>query len=179
MTEILPMLTEGPFAGCFLVNVVDVSIPSPHLPKIVQDTWSWQGNAKEATLNSLWVAVEASWVKARMADRKMEMSDALYDIINLFGLSSDGEKEGLKMSQLKGVKKKVLTMFQMLYHDGSGFEERNRTNPAVLVIKRQGMADKPVLAIVGHPKDTAVSELGKAANLIALPSKTKNGTEKF
>jgi hypothetical protein len=114
-----------------------------------------------------------------MADRKMEMSDALYDIINMFGLSSDDEKEGLKMSQLEVVEKKALTMFQMLYHDGSGFEERNRTNPAVLVIKRQGMADKPVLAIVGHPKDTAVSELGKAANLIALPSKTKNGTEKF
>ena len=178
MTKVSPVLTEGPCAGCFLVNLVDVSIPTPRLPKIVQDALGWQGDANVATLKTLWVAVEASWVQTHMAERKMKMSEALYDIIILFGFSSDGEEERLKISQPEVTKKKAFAMFQMLHHDGSGFEERKRENPAVLVIKRQGKANKSVLAIVGHPNDTAASKIDKTpnpmANLIAFPSKIKD-----
>ena len=30
-TSVLPVLTEGALAGCFLVNAVDISVPSPRL----------------------------------------------------------------------------------------------------------------------------------------------------
>ena len=67
-TSVLPVLTTGALAGCFLVNAVDISVPSPRLPKIVQDTWNWQGDDQKLTLNNLWVAVDSTWVGARKDD---------------------------------------------------------------------------------------------------------------
>ena len=175
-TPVLPVLTIGALSGCFLVNSVDVRISFPRLPKIVQDTWDWRGDADEATLNNLWVAVDASWVKARMADREIKMTDAVYDIINLCGLSSVGVKKGLKKSVVRVAKKKAFTTMQMIHHDGSGFEAGG--HPAVLVIKRQGKTDKPLLSIVGDPDETIVFELDAApdplANVVAFPSKTED-----
>ena len=175
-TPVLPVLTEGELSGCFLVNVVGVIIPFPRLPKIVQDTWNWQGDANEATLNNLWVAVDASWVRVRMADRNITMSEALYDIINLCGLSSVGVKKGLKKSLLRVAKAGVFVQFDQLFHDGTGFEAG--AHPAVLVIKRQGKTDKSVLSVVGDPEEAVVFDLDKVptpdplANIVAFPPKT-------
>lgn len=172
-TSVLPVVSTGALSGCFLVNAVDVTIYFPRLPKIVQDTWAWQGDATEATLNNLWVAVEVSWVKARMADRGIKMTDALADLITLCGLSSVGEKKGLKKSMLRLVKKRTFTLCDMLHHNGSGFEAGD--HPAVLVIKRQGKTDKPLLSIVGDPNQATVFHLDAApdplANVVAFPKK--------
>ena len=43
-TPVLPIITKGPLAGCFLANSVNVQIPFPNLPKIVAEGWAWEGD---------------------------------------------------------------------------------------------------------------------------------------
>lgn len=175
-TSVLPVITDGPLSGCFLVNAVNVIIPSPRLPKLVKETWNWQGDDTMATINNLWVAVDARWVRSRMADRDIKMSDALYDIINLCGLSSVGEKKGLKKSLLRLTKTRGFVQFDQIHHDGTGFEDGD--HPVVLIIKRKGKTDQPVLSVVGDPEE--FYELHKdgeepkdpLANIVAFPKKT-------
>ena len=174
-TSVLPVITEGPLSGCILVNAVTVIMPSPRLPKLVKETWNWQGGDTEATLNNLWVAVDTSWVHSRMADRDIKMTDALYDIINLCGLSSVGEKKGLKKSLMRLAKSKAYVSFDQIFHDGTGFEDGD--HPAVLIIKRQGKTDKPVLSVVGEPEQFyEIHKDGEEpkdplANIVAFPTK--------
>ena len=174
-TSVLPVITEGPLSGCILVNAVTVIIPSPRLPKLVKETWNWQGGDTKATLNNLWVAVDTSWVRSRMADRDIKMTDALYDIINLCGLSSVGEKKGLKKSLMRVAKSKAFVEFDQLHHDGAGFEDGD--HPAVLIIKRLSKTDKPVLSVVGDPEQFyEIHKDGEEpkdplANIVAFPTK--------
>ena len=173
-TSVLPVITEGSLSGCFLVNVIKVVIPLPRLPKLVKETWNWLGDDTSATLNNLWVAVDASWVRSRMADRNIKMADALYDIINLCGLSSVGEKKGLKKSLVRVSRAKAFVEFDQLLHDGTGFEAGE--HPAVLVIKRLGKTDKPVLSVVGDPEVGVSFDFGEVpkdplANILAFPKK--------
>lgn len=174
-TPVLPVLTDGALAGCFLVNAVDISVPSPRLPKIVQETWNWQGDDQKLTLNNLWVAVEASWVSARKASAKIKMTEAVFDIFNLCGLCAVGEKSGLKKSMTRAVKKKAYIKAEMLYHDGSGFEDGK--HPAVLLIRRDRKTDKPILSVVGNPEESISFDFGAEEvespldNIIAFPPK--------
>jgi hypothetical protein len=112
-----------------------------------------------------------------MADRKIKMSEALFNIINLCGLSSVGVKKGLKKSLLRVAKAGAFIQFNQLFQDGTGFEAG--AHPAVLVIKRQGKTDKSVLSVVGNPEEAVVFDLDKAptpdplANIVAFPPKTE------
>jgi hypothetical protein len=174
-TSVLPVLTTGALAGCFLVNAVDISVPSPRLPKIVQDTWNWQGDDQKLTLNNLWVAVDSTWVGARKVSENIKMTEAVFDIFNLCGLCVVGERSGLKKSMTRAVKKKAYIKAEMLYHDGSGFEDGK--HPAVLLIRRDRKTDKPILSVVGNSEESISFDFGAEEvespldNIIAFPPK--------
>ena len=174
-TSVLPVLTTGALAGCFLVNAVDISVPSPRLPKIVQDTWNWRGDDQKLTLNNLWVAVDSTWASARKVSENIKMTEAVFDIFNLCGLCVVGERSGLKKSMTRAVKKKSFIEAQMLHHDGSGFEDGN--HPAVLLIRRDRKTDKPILSVVGNPEESISFDFGAeavespCAAILAFPPK--------
>ena len=157
-TSVLPVLTTGALAGCFLVNAVDISVPSPRLPKIVQETWNWQGDDQKLTLNNLWVAVDATWVSARKVSKNIKMTEAIFDVFNLCGLCVVGERSGLKKSLTRAVRKKAYIEAQMIHHDGRGFEDGE--HPAVLLIRRDRKTDKPLLSVVGNPEESISFDFG-------------------
>ena len=175
-TSALPVLTDGALAGCFLINAVDISVPSPRLPKIVQDTWVWQGNDQRLTRNNLWVAVDATWVGARTVSEKIQLTEAIYDIFALCGLCVVGERSGLKKSLARTIKKKAFVEAQILHHDGSGFDDGK--HPAVLVIRRDRKSDRPLLSVVGEPEENVSFDLAAKeandplANIVAFPPKS-------
>ena len=174
-TSVLPVLTHGDLAGCFLVNAVDISVPSPRLPKIVQDTWDWHGNEQKLTLNNLWVAVDATWVRSRTVSEKIQLTEALFDIFTLCGLCVVGERSGLRKSLVRTIKKKAYIEAQMLLHDGTGFDDGK--HPAVLMIRRDRKSDRPLLSVVGNLDENIFFNLGikeendPLASIIVFPTK--------
>ena len=174
-TSVLPVLTHGALAGCFLVNAVDISVPSPRLPKIVQDTWGWHGNDQKLTLNNLWVAVDATWVRARTVSQKIQLTDAIFDIFTLCGLCVVGERSGLRKSLVRTIKKRAYIEAQMLLHDGTGFDDGK--HPAVLIIRRDGKSDRPLLSVVGNLEESisfhldVKEENDPLANILVFPTK--------
>ena len=169
------MLTSGALTGCFLVNAVDVIVPSPRLPKIVADTWYWQGSDRELILNNLWVAVDTGWAGERKLAQGITLTEAIYDIFTLCGLCVIGVRGGLKKSLTRAVKKQAFIKAQMLHHDGRGFEHGD--HPAVLLIRRDRKTDRSILSVVGDIEQSVSFDLenDKAAspldNIIAFPTK--------
>ncbi|WP_391480690.1 hypothetical protein [Nereida sp. NH-UV-3] len=174
-TSALPVLTEGALAGCFLVNAVDITVPSPRLPKIVENNWYWQGTEQELSLNNLWVAVDAAWAGDRKLAQDITLSEAIYDIFTLCGLCVVGVRGGLKKSLVRAVKKKAFIKADMLYHDGRGFE--NGTHPAVLLIRRDRKTDKAILSVIGDVEESISFDLendktpSPLDNIVAFPAK--------
>jgi hypothetical protein len=146
-TPVLPIITKGPLAGCFLANSVNVQIPFPNLPKIVAEGWAWEGDPLLAKLNNIWIAVDAQWVLLRKKEQGISLTDAFYDIVNLCGLSAVGQKKGLQKSLLNVLKNKAFTLMENIHHDGGGFE--NGDHPPVLVVKRLGTSDRSLLSVIG------------------------------
>ena len=173
-TSALPLLKDGDLAGCFFANAVDIVVPSPRLPKIVEEAWNWQGNEQELKLNNLWVAVDANWVGSRVVAENIKLTEAIYDIFTLCGLCVVGVRGGLKKSLKRTIKKQALIEAEMLYHDGRGFEDGN--HPAVLLIRREQKTDRPILSVVGDIEKSIYFDLenDKAAspldNIIAFPT---------
>ena len=144
-------------------------------PKIVQDTWNWQGDDQKLTLNNLWVAVDATWASARKVKKNIKMTEAIFDVFNLCGLCVVGERSGLKKSLTRAVRKKAYIEARMIHHDGRGFEDGE--HPAVLLLRQDRKADKPLLSVVGNPEESISFDFGAGeveaplATILAFPPK--------
>ena len=150
-TPMLPVITDGPLAGCFLANNIDVQIPLPNIPTIVANNWVLDGDTTFSTIKSIWIAVDTTWVLARKKETYITLTEAYYDIAALCGLSAVGLKNGLKRAISTNLRNDAFIEMTTLYHNGSGFD--NGDHPLVLVVRRLGSSDKPILSVVGDQTD--------------------------
>lgn len=145
----LPVVTFGEISNIFLVHLVNPVVPSPKLPDVVGKNWDWGSMEGLAATDNMWVAVDANWARARAKDAGVSLTEAIYDIINCCGISNVGASKGLKKGLLRSLKAHSFLRADMLHHDGTGFSD-NENHPLVLVIKRMGVTDRPILKVVGN-----------------------------